>query len=206
VKSRGPHRWNAFGERTARSLKQAARARSQRRDRSRTRRKSGRDGSGANHEARRGKVSTKASARGPKRAVPPSQSKDAEGQQPTRARKRERDIERVEIASELRRTRGPKRARVKYPATPRKHVARGAKANRATRANPARTGSSLGKPRDTGDAHARLASRKTTDARLGRVGRRKRGRQGRGRDVRRSHAAMRKGQANLKTRAPARKA
>jgi hypothetical protein len=60
----GPQRWNAFGDRTTRSLKQATRARSHG-EIGRDPTEDGCGDCGARSEARRGTVSTETSARGP---------------------------------------------------------------------------------------------------------------------------------------------
>lgn len=126
VKSRGPHRWNAFGDRTARSLKQAARARSRRRIRPWPGERRDAAAVARNIKARHGDGSTETSARGSERAVPLSQPKGAEGLQPTlgdearrrhpsrrdrrRAAPRRDDRSRVGLtACAARKTRGPAR-------------------------------------------------------------------------------------------------
>lgn len=88
----------------------------------------------------------------------------------------------------LRRNVEAEAARVRHPAHPEKWRRKRASGARASRVNPARTGNSGGRPVETSDAHARLAScangvpssaeQRTTTRR----------RDGRARDVRRSHA------------------
>jgi len=79
VKSWGPRRWNVFGDRTARSLKQAARARSRRRARSRPDERRDAAAAARANKARCGDDSTETSTRGPDRSVTLSQPKGAEG-------------------------------------------------------------------------------------------------------------------------------